>query len=198
MNILPELLILSFPTKTGAKKFLRELAPLQDEHLIRLEDAAIAVKDGKGRVFGTVKADLAAHGLVSGSLWGTLTGALFFEPFLGLLMGGLVGMLTGTVIGQSDEGINPALVQRTAKKALEPNWSALFLLVSKITPDKVTQRMAEHQATIVSTSLPIHKEKQLRDAWRMVREDGPLALQNTQPTRMRADDTRLLPAAISK
>ena len=197
--MLPELIVLSFPTRMGARNFLEDLVPLHDEHLIRIEDAALAAKDGKGRVKGRVRTDLATHGLLSGSLWGTLTGALFLEPFLGMILGGLIGMFTGGVLNQAQSGISPRTIQHTAQRALEPNTSALFLLVSKMTLDKVAERMHRHDATIVRTSLSHRKERQLREAWKRVSEDGPLALHRPSPGsfRSRAADTQLLPEAAT-
>jgi uncharacterized membrane protein len=186
-----ELLILRFPTPSGAKLLLGDLLPLHDEHLIRVEEAAIAAKDAKGRVklhFGT---DLAAQGMLSGSLWGTLAGALFLEPFLGLVVGGLCGLLTGGLLKQANSGISRRVVKRTAQRTLEPDCSALYLLVSKLTPAKVAARLHQHDATIVSTSLSVQNERELRQAWRAVREHGPLAVQDRDSSR-----TRLLPEAI--
>ena len=193
--MLPELIVLSFPTKLGAKNFLEDLIPLHEEHLIRIEDAALAAKDEKGRVHGGARTDLAAHGLLSGSLWGTLTGALFLEPFLGMILGGLIGMLTGGVLNQAQSGISPRTVSHLANRTLEPNSSALFLLVSKMTLDKVAERMYRHDASIVRTSLSHRKERQLRAAWKKVREDGPLALHEPAKPRFHTDSaaTRLLP-----
>ena len=197
--MLPELIVLSFPTRMGAKNFLEDLVPLHDEHLIRIEDAALAAKDEKGRLRGRARTDLATHGLLSGSLWGTLTGALFLEPFLGMILGGLIGMFTGGVLSQAQSGISLRTIEHTAERALEPNSSALFLLVSKMTLDKVAERMHQHDATIVRTSLSHSKERQLREAWQRVKEDGPLALHSPNPPylRSKAADTRLLPEAIT-
>lgn len=175
-----ELVILGFPSKNGAKEFLADLLPLQEQHLVCVEDAALAMKDERGRVFGSAKADLAAHGLLSGSLWGTLTGALFFEPFFGLLLGGTLGLLTGSVISESERGISTKLVKSTAEKVLEPASSALFLLISKATPDKLLQKMCRHEATLISTSLSLEKERKLRKAWNEVKSSGPLSLHRSE------------------
>lgn len=193
--MLPELIVLSFPTRLGAKNFLEDLVPLHEEHLIRIEDAALAVKDDKGRVHGGSRTDLAAHGLLSGSLWGTLTGALFLEPFMGMVLGGIVGLLTGGVLSQAQSGISPRTVQHLATKALEPDSSALFLLVSKLTLDKVAERMCGHRATIIRTSLSHGDERVLRTAWKKVGEEGPLALHEPEKLRFHrgATATRLLP-----
>ena len=175
-----ELVILGFPSKNGAKEFLADLLPLQEQHLVRVDDAALAMKDERGRVFGSAKTDLAAHGLVSGSLWGTLTGALFLEPFFGLLLGGTIGLLTGSIISESERGISTKLVKSTAKRVLEPASSALFLLISKATPDKILQKMCGHDATLISTSLSLEKERRLRKAWTEVRSSGPLSLHRSE------------------
>ena len=183
-----ELIILRFPTPGGAKLFLRDLLPLHDEHLIRVEEAAVAVKDAGGRLLYSARTDLTTQGMLGGSIWGTLTGALFMEPFLGFIVGGLFGLMAGGVLKQAHSGISKRVVARTAKRALEPDCSALFLLVSKLTPGKVAARLHQHDATIISTSLSVRDEQELRQAWRAVRRHGPLAVQEQN------HKTRLLPA----
>lgn len=193
-----ELLILGFPTKQGAKRFLVELLTLQELHLIRIEDAALAMKDEHGRIFGSSKTNLPVHGFVSGSLWGMLTGALFLEPFTGLILGSTIGLLTGSLLKHTsnENEISRTLVNKTAQRALEPRSSALFLLISKITPDKVMQRLYHHDATIIGSSLSIENERRLRAAWQMVRTEGPLSLHKlSQPHGylQRGPETVLLP-----
>lgn len=184
-----ELVVLGFPSKGGAKNFLTDLLPLQDHHLIRLEEACLAVKDEKGKVFFTQKPDLAAHGLVGGSLWGTLTGALFFEPFLGLIFGGTLGLLTGVLLSeQQTSNLNLKFVRRMAQQALEPSQSALFILVSKVTIDKVLKKMSHHEATLISTSLGLEEEKKLRDGWSRVHQAGPLSVYDNIAARKAVPD----------
>lgn len=193
-----ELLILGFPTKQGAKRFLVDLLSLQDLHLVRIEDAALAMKDEHGRIFGSSKTNLPVHGFVSGSLWGMLTGALFLEPFTGLILGSTIGLLTGSLLKHSsnEDGISRSLVNKTAQKSLEPRSSALFVLISKITPDKVMQKLYHHDATIIGSSLSIENERQLRAAWQMVKTEGPLSLHKLSKPEVRISrgpETVLLP-----
>ncbi|MFA5506082.1 MAG: DUF1269 domain-containing protein [Vulcanimicrobiota bacterium] len=190
--MLPELIVLSFPTTFGASKFLEAMVPLHEEHLIRIEDAAIAVKNADGRVRGGVRQEMAVHGLLSGSIWGTLTGALFLEPFLGMVLGGLIGMFTGGLLSQAHNGINSRVVAGLADRALEPNSSALFLLVSKLTLDKVVERTVDHDATIVRTSFSHQEERQFRNAWKAVRQEGALALRDSRTTRILDEERKVI------
>lgn len=186
-----ELIVFRFGTPNGAKNFLHDLLPLHEEHVVRIEDAVIAVKDADGRLFGNNRLDLASRGFVSGTLWGTLTGALFFEPILGFIIGGLAGLLTGGLASLATNGVQDNMVRRLAQRALEPNNSAVFLLISKLTPDKFAARLARHDATLITTSLSFQQERELRQAWRRVDEDGPLALHEPARSDYR---TQLLPA----
>lgn len=48
--------------------------------------------------------------------------------------------------------------------ALKPNGAALFLLVKKMTTDKVVAGLGEFGGTVLRTSLDETKEKELREA----------------------------------
>jgi uncharacterized membrane protein len=110
-----------------------------------------------------------------GSVWGTIAGALFLEPFFGMLMGGTTALLLAG-LRSDEEQISRRHITDTLERKLEPGHSALFLMVEKATPDKVMARLYEHKATIVSTSLSLEKERKLREMWQKVQDQGPLSL----------------------
>ena len=60
------------------------LLKLQQEYLICMEDAVVAVKDENGKVKLHQAVNLTAAGATSGGFWGTLVGLLFFGPFFGV------------------------------------------------------------------------------------------------------------------
>lgn len=183
-----ELIVLSFPTQGGARRLLREIVPLQHEHLIKLKDIALAVKDGKKKIRVSQLHPTTLEVLLRGSLWGTLAGALFLEPFFGLLVGGTTALILSST-KSTDHLISRRMVARTATKKLEPNQSALFLMVAKATPDKVMAELHDHDATIVSTSLSTADEQALRESWKRIKTHGPLALHNQRE----GPRTQLLP-----
>ena len=45
-----DLVVIAFPTEAKAEEVCQKLLAMQKEYLIELDDAVIAVKDGKGRM----------------------------------------------------------------------------------------------------------------------------------------------------
>lgn len=181
-----DLITLSFPDSNGAERCLRALLPLEQEHLVKLTDLAWGMKKSNGKILSYHLQPTPFQSLLRGSLWGTLAGAMLLEPFFGMLVGGATALFVTSL--RSDEGlISRAYIDATLRKKLEPGQSALFLMVNQATPDKLMSRLYEHPATIVATSLSQAKESRLREMWRKVRRDGPLALKSG-----RGPETQLL------
>ncbi len=170
-----KLIAIGFKDEFTAQQVLLDLRKLQKRHLIDLEDAAVAVKNSQGKVKLHQTNDLVTAGAVSGSFWGLLIGTLFLTP----LFGALVGAASGAAVGAlTDIGINDDFMRELAGK-LEPGTSALFILVRQATPDKVLKELCDYEAHIITTSLSYDAERKLREAWKKIQEDGPLAFQNT-------------------
>jgi uncharacterized membrane protein len=93
-------------------------------------------------------------------MWGLLIGLLFFVPFLGLALGAGLGVLSGKL---SDYGIDDKFAKQIAT-TMQPNTSAIFMLVRRSTPDKVVPELAQYGGTILQTSLPKETEEKLQEA----------------------------------
>jgi uncharacterized membrane protein len=120
----------------------------------------IAVKDSKGRVKLNQMVNLTAQGALSGALWGTLIGAIFMVPLLGTALGAASGALGGAL---SDAGIDDNFM-RDAAQALAPGGAGLFLLIRKMTTDKVLKDLEGVGGTVIRTSFDAAHEQALRDA----------------------------------
>jgi uncharacterized membrane protein len=97
-------------------------------------------------------------------LVGTLIGLLFMNPLAGMLAGGLVGAGSGALQGKlADYGIDDNFI-KSLSSTIEPNSSAIFLLVRKAVEDKVMPRLSHYQATILKTSLSDEQEDRLKAA----------------------------------
>jgi uncharacterized membrane protein len=136
------------------------LARLQEEYLIDLEDAVVAVKDEKGKVKLHQAMNLTAAGAVQGGFWGTLIGLLFLSPLLGAAVGASAGAVSGAL---SDLGINDDFMKKLAA-GLKENTSVLFVLVRKATPDKVVEEIKKYGGTVLQTSLSHDDEAKLQAA----------------------------------
>jgi uncharacterized membrane protein len=136
------------------------LVKLQQEYLIDMEDAVVAVKDEKGKIKLHQAVNLTAAGAVSGGFWGTLIGLLFLNPLFGAAVGASAGAVSGAL---SDLGISDDFMKKLAD-GMQPNTSVLFVLVRKATPDKVVEEIKQYGGTILQTSLSHEDEAKLQTA----------------------------------
>lgn len=161
-----EFVVVGFDQPHEADRVLTELARLRREYLIDLEDAVVAIRDPDGQVRIKQSMNLvgigAAQGGLSGALWGTLVGLLFLNPLIGLAVGGAVGAgtLTGSMV---DYGIDDDLIRQIGD-TLQPNTSALFLLIRKVQPEKVLQELSGFKGRVLRSSLSPDQEARLQAA----------------------------------
>ena len=155
-----DLIAIAYPDKQTASQVMRTLARLQTEPLIELEDAVAVIKDEEGKVTLDQAVDLVGPGALGGALWGTLIGMLFFAPLLGLAVGAASGALGGRF---SDYGIDDQFAKDLSTQ-LQPGTSALFVLVRRVTPDKVLDEIRQYGGTVLRTSLTRDAEERLQAA----------------------------------
>ncbi len=155
-----DLVFIAFPTEQKAEEVRQKVLSLQREYLIELGDAVVVVKDDKGHVKLNQMINLTATGAASGALWGTLIGFIFLNPLIGTALGAASGALGGKF---SDIGINDQFM-KDAAEALQPNTAGLFLLIRKMTTDKVLADLKGVGGTLMQTSFDETKEAQLRAA----------------------------------
>jgi uncharacterized membrane protein len=163
-----ELVVIGFDNAAEADRVLMELARLQKEYLIDLEDAVVAIRQPDGKVNLKQSINLvgvgAASGGVSGALWGSLVGLLFLNPLAGMAVGGLVGAGSGALSGSLiDYGINDNFIRQIGE-TLQPNTSALFVLVRKAQPEKVMKELSSFRGRVMRSSLSPDQEKRLQEA----------------------------------
>lgn len=155
-----ELVVISFPTEEQAEKVRQKLLAMQKEYLIQLGDAVIAVKDKNGNIKLNQLLNTTAVGAVSGAFWGSLIGLIFLMPLAGAALGAASGSLAGYL---NDLGINDKWMKETAA-AIQPGTAALFVLVRKVTADKVLEGLRGEGGKVLKTSLDHTKEAALQAA----------------------------------
>jgi uncharacterized membrane protein len=163
-----DLVCVAFDDPTTADRALTELTALQKDYLIALKDACVVVRSPDGDVHLHQAVPLVKTGALtggsSGALWGTLIGLLFLNPLAGMAIGAAAGAASGALAGKlSDYGIHDGFIKELGS-TIKPNSSALFLLVQKVTADKVLPRMTEFKGRVLKTSLSDEREKRLREA----------------------------------
>lgn len=171
-----DLIAIAYDDIFKAEEVRLTLFKLQREHLIELEDAAVVIKTADGKVKLNQSINLAAAGAASGGFWGLLIGTLFLVPLLGAAVGAATGAISGAL---SDIGIDDEFM-RELGETLQPNTSALFILVKKVTPDKVLDEISKYGGKILRTSLSKDDERQLQEVLNN-RGLKPLDTSSSQP-----------------
>jgi len=153
-----DLLVIEYPTEAQAEEVRRKLLAMQKEYLIELGDAVVAVKQPDGNVKLNQLFQPVSSGAASGALWGALIGMLFLMPLAGAAVGAASGALGGKL---TDLGINDAFM-RDAAKTLQSGNAALFLLIRKMTTDKVVAELRGSGGTVLRSSFDETKEATLQ------------------------------------
>ena len=163
-----DLIVITYPDEYKAAEVLAALQRLQERLLVDMEDAAYVVKrkDGKVKLHETVPLTKigAARGLASGTFWGALLGLLFLQPALGALTGAAIGTTTGAITGKlADYGIPNDFINQLAEK-LQNGTSAIFVLVRRAAPDRVSAELKQYGGTVLHTTLSTEAEQRLQSA----------------------------------
>jgi uncharacterized membrane protein len=163
------LVVLAFPTESGAQQVLTAVDDLQRQRLITLDDAATVVRGQDGKPKVKQATSLVGAGAWGGAFWGMLLGLLFFVPFLGLAIGAVTGALVGKF---TDVGIDDTFIREVEQK-VQPGTSALFLLVREATMDRVLAALQPYHPEVLQTSLSAEQEARLREAFGGAPETEP-------------------------
>jgi uncharacterized membrane protein len=165
-----DLIVVAFDQPDTADRVLHQLTVMGKEKLIELEDACVVVRPPEGEVQLKQMLPLTQVGALSGgssgALWGALVGLLFLNPLAGMVVGAGVGAATGALAGRvSDYGIDDEFI-KSLGSTIKPNSSALFLLVRKVTADKVLERLRTEgvHGEVLRTSLTNEQDAALRKA----------------------------------
>jgi uncharacterized membrane protein len=154
--------VLKFNDPGGADRVLLALQGMQERQLITLQDAAVASwpqdrkKPQTRELYG-----MAGAGAAFGAFWGLVFGVIFFVPLLGMAVGAGIGALSGSL---ADVGIDEAFIN-TVREKVTPGTSALFLLTSGATEDRMIEELKQFDFEIISTNLPAEEEQKLREAF---------------------------------
>jgi uncharacterized membrane protein len=151
-----------FPTAEGAETALGRLQDLEKTHSIKLHDAAILSwpvdkKTPRIRQLGGGVGENA----VGGMFWGLLLGCVFFAPLFGMAVGTAIGALVGAF---RDYGIDEDFINRVRDQVAQ-GTSALFLLTSDASIERVVAGMKDVKFEIIATNLSQEQEQKLREAF---------------------------------
>jgi len=166
-----DLVVIAFPNEAKAEEVRKKLLTMQKEYLLELSDAVVALKDDKGNIKLNQMINPTAAGAVGGAFWGALIGLIFLMPLAGAALGAAGGAVGGAL---TDLGINDKFMKDTAA-AIQPGTAALFVLMRKVTADKVLEGLKGEGGTVLKTSLDHTKEVALQAALAGVQAAVPAA-----------------------
>lgn len=155
-----DLVVIEFPTEAKAEEVRQKLLDMQKEYLIELSDAVIAIKQPNGQIKLNQLYHPTAAGAAAGTIWGALVGLIFLMPLLGAAVGAASGAIGGAL---TDVGINDRFMKDVAA-SLQSGNAALFLLIRKVTADKVLADLKGVGGKVLRTSFDHTKEDALRAA----------------------------------
>ena len=154
------LTVWKFDTVEGAGAALKKLESLSKQQLLTIEDADVVYwEPGKNKPKTHQAHSMAGVGALGGAFWGMLFGLLFFMPFLGLAVGAAIGALTGHF---ADYGIDDKFIKEVQSE-VTVGTSALFLLTSDATVDKVEDAFEGTHMELIRSNLTKEQEAKLRE-----------------------------------
>ncbi len=155
-----DLVVIAFPSEAKAEEVRQKLLDMQNDYLIELGDAVIALKQPNGTVKLNQLFHPTAAGAMSGTFWGMLIGSLFLMPVTGAALGAVTGASRGAM---TELGINDRFMKEIGQ-TLQSGNAALFVLIRKVTADKVLEGLKGVGGTVLRTSFDHTKEDALRQA----------------------------------
>ena len=152
------IVVLGFKNQYGAEAMLEDIQRWQEEGLIELEDAVIASRAAGGDVQIEQTHKQGGRFALRGGGAGLLAGLLLGGPILGLVGGVAAGGIAGAL---KDYGLDDKFVKEVSQW-VQPETSALFLLVKESRAGEVLEKLRSHEAIVLTTTLAPEQEKRLR------------------------------------
>ena len=154
------IVVLGFKNQYGAEVLLEDIQKWQQEALIELEDAVIATRSPGSDVQIEQTHKQGGRFALRGGGAGLLAGLLLGGPILGLVGGVAAGGIAGAL---KDYGLDDTFVKEVSQW-VQPETSALFLLVKEAKADEVIEKLRPFGAVVLSTTLAPEREERLRQA----------------------------------
>lgn len=155
------IIAITFDDPHEAEQVRHSLSEVEHQGRLNLDDSAVVVKDGDGKLHVHNEVDRGIKvGAVGGGLVGLLIGFIFGGPIGSMLVGVFGGALMGSLAGL---GVDRTFMQ-DVEEAMAPNSSALFFILRDEEPDAAIAALDPYQGTVYHTSLSVADEEMLRRA----------------------------------
>jgi len=154
------LIVLTFEDTEQAGQAFEALKKAQSGGHLKIDDAAVIVKQESGKVEVKNQLDKGIKGgAIGGGVLGLLLAGVFF-PLAGLAIGAIGGALVGKSL---DMGVDQKFV-KDVTETLKPGSSALFVIGSSHEPAVVIGALKPFQGTIYQTTLSTEGVEALHEA----------------------------------
>ena len=152
-----ELIVIGFPDESQGPKIIADFKAMQKNGGVELRDAMLVTKNADGKL--QIK-DEAGHPVAWGAVIGGALGGLLFlvMPVVGAVAGAAVG---GAIAHWLDLGVDRKFVEQWGE-TLQPNTSALFLLLGEGSETAAVQALKPYQGTLLQTNVSSDLEAQLK------------------------------------
>ena len=158
-----DLIAVAFDDEFKADRVRLDLLQMQHDHLVDLEEAAVAVHKRDGKVKLHHVTHFTVPVALGGGFVGSLVGLILINPALALF-GLLAGTGLGAVIGSLKEiGIDEKFMKDLGTH-LKPGTSALFIVAKKAKPEAILKELEKFTGKVLQTSLKHDDEEKLRAA----------------------------------
>jgi uncharacterized membrane protein len=158
-------LAIVYPEKNRAAKVLTLLTELHSPKLVDLEDAVFVTKDKKG----TAEMHQLGRGKKKNSVGGSIVGLAVGTLLLGELGGNLLEEDTPEVRSRLRDVQIQDSFSEEIRKLMQPNSSAIFLLLRRASPGEVIPRLVPYGGTLLETSINRDEQAHLQDALTVAR-----------------------------
>jgi uncharacterized membrane protein len=156
------ILVVTFEDENQASSVLESLKALEHQGLLRLDDAALIVKNAQGEVHVKNKTET---GVKTGALTGGFLG-LLIAGFLFPLAGIAIGAAGGALVGKSlHTGVDKEFVIEV-RNSLQPGTSAILFIVSHENIGVLIAALEPYSGKVYQCSFDSEEEEQLRQALR--------------------------------
>lgn len=153
--------MLAFSSQSGAERIIADIHALQEQSDMDISDAAVVICKLDGRIRIKHATNLGQAELLGDAFWGVLFGMVFFIPWQGVSTLSYTDDRTGNL---NEYGINDSFIKETGS-TIQPGHSALFLLVSNFTEDKLIKVLSRHKATLLKIDLSREDVVKLSEAF---------------------------------
>ncbi len=154
------LIAIGYPTETTAAAAAEEVERLAPEFGIESDSIAVIRRDREGNFHVTTSHHDVGDSASWGMFWEPLFGVLFFVPVFGMAVGSGLGVLMRKV---ERAGLDREF-QDQVRDMLQPDTSALFVVVEKVRPSVVTAALDQYGGTPLGSPLSKHATAKLQRA----------------------------------